>query len=185
LASVGKDVLDFIDSFRNDLPDELINDPKYSFRVYLVPKATTKPTSGDVAVEFVPYDPKVPEEAEGLKRLTALIKERQVPVANLGFLKASQVVAQVRARIEAPFNLSHHVNAWQHFEVRPGGRSDKPEKTTAKYCVYDSVHKDYVYTQEWVELLCKELADSAKYEMITGRARAQTAPPPHPVEGTA
>jgi len=173
LASIGKDVLEFVDSFRNQLPDELINDPKYSFRVYLVPKVTAKPTSGDVAVEFVPYDPKVPEETEGLKRLTALIKERQIPVANLGFLKAGQVVAQVKARLAVPFNLSNHVGAWQHYEVRPGGGSDKPEKTKAKYCVYDTVHRDYVYTQEWVELLCKELADPAKYQTVTGKAVPQ------------
>jgi hypothetical protein len=96
-------------------------------------------------------------------------KERQVPVANLGFLKASQVVAQVRARVGAPFNLAHHVKAWQKYEVRPGGRSEKPEKTKTKYCVYDTVHKDYVYTQEWVELLCKELTDPAKYEAVTGK----------------
>jgi hypothetical protein len=171
--------------FRNQLPDELINDPKYSFRVYLVPKVTTKPTSGDVAVEFVPYNPKVPEEVEGLKRLTALIKERQVPVANLGFLKASQVAAQVRARTGMPFNLSNHVNAWQHYDVRPGGGSEKPEKTKAKYCVYDTVHKDYVYTQEWVELVCKELADPAKYEAVTGRTLPQAAPQAaQPVEQT-
>lgn len=173
LASVGKDVLGFINEFRNGLPDEVVNDPKYSFRVYLVPKVTTKPTSADVAVEFVPYDPKVPAQVEELQRLTALIKERQVPVANLGFLKASQVVAQVRGRLGAPFNLSNHVNAWQQYEVRPGGRSDKPEKTRSKYCVYDTVHKDYVYTQEWVDLLCKELTDSAKYEAVTGRALPQ------------
>jgi hypothetical protein len=164
-------VLGFINEFRNRLPDEVVND---SFRVYLVPKVTTKPTSADVAVEFVAYDPKVPTQVEELQRLTALIKERQVPVANLGFLKASQVVAQARTRLSGPFNLSHHVNAWQHYEVRPDGRSDKSEKTKTKYCVYDTVHKDYVYTQEWVDLLCKKLTDPAKYEAVTGRALRQT-----------
>ncbi len=177
LASVGKDVLDFIDGFRNGLPDEVVNDPRYSFRVYLVPKVTTKPTSADVAVEFVPYDPKVPEEAEGLKRLTALIKERQVPVANLGLLKATQVVAQVKTRLGAPFNLAHHIRAWQHYDVRPKGGSDKPEKTKGKYCVYDVVHKDYAYTQEWVELLCKELADPEKCETVTGKKPPSAAAP--------
>jgi len=178
LASVGKNVLEFINAFRNGLPDEVVNDPKYSFRVYLVPKVTTKPTSADVAVEFVPYDPKIPEEADGLKRLTALIKERQVPVANLGYLKASQVVTQVRTRLGVPFNLSHHVRAWQHYDVRPKGGSERPEKTKGRHCVYDTVHKDYVYTQEWVELLCKELTDTAKYQTVTGRPPPQAAQAP-------
>jgi hypothetical protein len=65
------------------------------------------------------------------------------------------------------------VNARQKYEVRPAGRSDRPEKTRSKHCVYDTVHKDYVCTQEWVDLLCKELADPAKYEAVTGRAMPQ------------
>jgi hypothetical protein len=64
-----------------------------------------KPTSGDVAVEFVPYDPKAIEDMEHLKKVVTLIKERQVPVANVGYLKPAQVVAQV----EGPpsFSLRH------------------------------------------------------------------------------
>jgi hypothetical protein len=176
LASVGKQALDFIDSFRNELPDELLNDPRYSFKVYLVPKVTAKPTSADVAVEFVPYDPKTAEDVEHLKKVVTLIKERQVPVANLGFLKPAQVVAQVKARLTLPFNIALHTRAWQHYDLRPKGGSTAPEKTKPKYCVYDKVHEDYVYTQEWVELLCKELADPSKYQAVTGKSAPQAGP---------
>jgi hypothetical protein len=87
LASVGKQALDFIDSFRNGLPEGLLNDPKYSFKVYLLPKVTAKPTSADIAVEFVPYDPNAVEDMEHLKKVVTLIKERQVPVAKPWILK--------------------------------------------------------------------------------------------------
>ncbi len=175
LASFGKDVLEFVDGFRNGLPEEVSNDPRYSFRVYLVPKVTAKPTSGDVAVEFVPYDPKAIEDMEHLKKVVTLIKERQVPVANVGYLKPAQVVAQVKGRIAFPFNMALHVRAWQHYGVRPGGGKGAPEKTKPKYCVYDKPHEDYVYTQDWVELLCKDLAEPAQYETVTGKM-----PPPLP-----
>jgi len=92
----------FVDGFRNGLPEEVSNDPRYSFRVYLVPKVTAKPTSGDVAVEFVPYDPKATEDMEHLKKVVTLLKERQVPVANVGYLKPAQVVAQVKGRLAFP-----------------------------------------------------------------------------------
>jgi hypothetical protein len=173
VASVGKGVLEFIDGFRNGLSDEVVNDPRYSFRVYLVPKITARPTSADIAVEFVTYDPNVPQDAEGLRRVTALIKERQVPVANLGLLKATQVVEQVKTRLGARFNLAHHTRAWRHYDVRPRKGADKPEKTKSRYCVYDSVHNDYVYTHEWVELLSKDMADPAKYQALTGRVLRQ------------
>jgi len=177
LASVGRDVLDFIDGFRNALPDDVLNDPRYSFRVYLVPKVTAKPTSADVAVEFVPYDAKAPEDMDHLKKVVTLIKERQVPVANLGFLKPAQAVAQVKARLAFPFNMTLHTRAWQHYELRPKGGSTTPEKTKTKHCVYDKVHEDYLYTQDWVELLCKDLADPVKYQAVTGK----TAPEVHNV----
>jgi hypothetical protein len=177
LASAGKSVLTFIDRFRNELPDVVLNDPKYSFRVYLVPKVTTKPTSADVAVEFVNYDPTAAEDVEHLKKLVTLIKERQVPVANLGFLKPGQVVAQVKARLSFPFHQGHHVRAWQHYAVRPKGGSDAPERTKARYCVYDEAHEDYVYTQEWVELLCKELSDPSTYAAVTGKKAPEPEPP--------
>jgi hypothetical protein len=169
LASAGKRAVDYVDRFRNDLPDEVMNDPRYSFRIYLVPKVTTKPTSADVAVEFVPYNPSAPEELEQLKKVATLIKERQVPVANLGLLKPSQVVEQVKSRVTWPFSTNIHARAWRYYEVRPQGGSDKPEKTKAKYCVYDKAHGDYLYTQDWVEYLVKELSDPARYMAATGK----------------
>jgi hypothetical protein len=169
LASAGKEVLNYIDAFRNNLPDEVFNSAEYSFRVYLVPKLTGRPTSADVAVEFVPYDTNVPDQIEHLKKVTALIKERQVPVANLGLLKPSQVVKQVAASLPFSFNMSTHTRAWRHHAIRPGKGSDKPERTTSKYCVFDNVHRDYAYTQAWVDFLCKELADPAKYAAVSGR----------------
>lgn len=125
-------MLEFVDGFRNGLPEEVSNDPRYGFRVYLVPKVTAKPTSGDVAVEFVPYDPKATEDMEHLKKVVTLIKERQVPVANVGYLKPAQVVAQVKGRLVFPFNMALHVRAWQHYGVRPGGGKGAPEMTKPK-----------------------------------------------------
>ena len=49
-----KDVLAFVDTFRNDSPTKSRTTHGIAFRVYLVSKVTTKPTSGDVAVEFIP-----------------------------------------------------------------------------------------------------------------------------------
>jgi hypothetical protein len=167
LASAGKDVLQFIDAFRAELSDEIVNDPRYSFRVYLVPKATGRPGAADVAVEFVPYDPNAPGEMEQLRRVVTLIKERQVPVANLELLRARQVVDRVRAALHVPFNMGTHTLAWRHYGVRPPGRSDRPERTKPRYCVYDKAHADYLYTPEWVDFLVKQLSDPAEYERLT------------------
>jgi len=180
LASLGKAVLDYVETFRASLTDDTIGSSKYSFRVFLIPKTATRPTAADVAVEFVHYDPGNAEQQEQLKQVTALIKERHVPVSNLDLLRPTQIVKQVASRLPFPFSMDVHTRAWHHWEVRPVTGSDRPEKTKAQYCVYDIAHKDYLYTQAWLELLCKELSDAATYGTLTGRPPPAAPPVPQP-----
>jgi hypothetical protein len=178
LASLGKGVLDYVDAFRATLADDTISSSKYSFRVFLIPKTANRPTAADVAVEFVHYDPTNAGQQEQLRQVTALIKERHVPIANLDLLKPKEVVARVASRLSFPFTMDLHTRAWRHWGVRPAAGNDKPEKTRAQYCVYDNAHKDYLYTQAWVELLCKGLADVATYAQLTGKPVSTSRPAP-------
>jgi hypothetical protein len=134
VASTGREVLDYVERFRQSMPEDVVRSQEYAFRVFLVPKVAGRPGSADVAVEFVPYNTGSPDEIEQLKKLTALIKERHVPVANLDLFKPGQVVAKVKANIPHPFNPNLHARAWQHYGVRPPGKSDRPERTKAQYC---------------------------------------------------
>jgi hypothetical protein len=168
-ASTVKSVRDYIQKFRGGLPAEILNSTEYSFSVYLVPKLANRQNASDIAVEFVRYDPTKPEEMEKLQNVTALIREKQVPVANLGLKKPGQVVGLLRARIPFKLSMDTHTRAWKHFGVRPQGGDADPKKTDTRYCVYDDLHGDYGYTDAWVEFLAKELADPAKYEAITGK----------------
>jgi len=170
-ASASKGVRDYVEKFRGGLPPEVLNSTKYSFSVYLVPKVANRASAADVAVEFIRYDETKPEEMERLGKLTALIKEKErlIPVANLDLLKPGEVVAELRRRV--PFPVNHHVHqlAWRKHRVRPASKSPTPEATRPEYCVYDRVHRDYVYTRGWVELLAGELSDPAKYTELTGK----------------
>jgi hypothetical protein len=40
--------------------------------------------------------------------------------------------------------------------------------TDSKYCVYDAAHKDYLYTEAWVDKLAKNLADAQEFLTILG-----------------
>lgn len=168
-ASEARDIRDFIERFRARLPEATLNSMSYSFSVFLVPKIANRRSAADVAVEFVEYDPTKPEEMKGLEALTALIREKQVPVANLGAMKPSTVVNAVRQKIPFRFTMHHHTRAWQHFGVRPSAESATPAKTSAQFCVFDEPHGDYLYTPAWVDLLVRELADPGTYETIVGQ----------------
>lgn len=158
-----KTVKEYIDIFRDSLDETVWGNSEYSFRVFLVPKLGNRQTSSDLAVEFVHYDPKKPEEMEKYKNVVAFIKETQTQVVNPGKLKPGDVSQKIRKALGIAFHPSaHHARCWKYYEVRPESNSDQPDKTTTKYCQYDPVHEDYVYTEEWVEFLKSELSDPKK-----------------------
>jgi hypothetical protein len=168
-ASAAKNILDYIEEFRAGLPAEIIDSTEYRFSVYLVPKLANRRNAADIAVEFVRYDPTKPEEMEKLQSVAALIREKQVPVTNLGLRKPGRVVELLRARVPFKVTMDTHTRAWRHFGVRPSSGDADPKKTDARYCVYDDLHGDYGYTDAWVDLLTEHLSDPARYEAITGQ----------------
>jgi len=53
--------------------------------------------------------------------------------------------------------MGAHTAAWHRHKVRPVVGSAKPDATDSRYCVYDTVHGDYLYTQAWIDRLVAEL----------------------------
>jgi len=159
-----------VDTFRNSLDDVVWDDPEYSFKVFLIPKIGNRKSSSDLAIEFVPYDQNKPEEMKEYKRITAIIKEKQVPVVNPGKLKPGDVAERIKATLSIPkFDAScRHAQCWKYYGVRPERGSESPEKTDTRYCHYDAAHNDYVYTEEWVKFLISELSNAQKRKEILG-----------------
>src|SRR5579884_576952 len=172
--STSTKVLDYISQFRMGLPTEILNSQHFRFSVYLVPKIANHEKSADVAMEFIPYDATKPEEMEKLSKIVGMIREKQVPVANVDMIKAGDVVKEVSRHLPFKFNLHHHTKAWQHYGVRPACKSSSPEKTKADFCVFDKAHGDYVYTKAWVRFLVQKLSDAAEFQNVTGQSPSPT-----------
>lgn len=162
-----KFVKSYIDNFRDSLPSIIQQSLDYSFKVYLIPKVGNHIGSSDVAIEFVKYDPTKPEEMKKYEKITTLVKEKQVPVINYGKLRPSDVADRVSDSLDITFSASHHhAKCWKYYKVRPLKEDLHPERTNPKYCHYDSIHGDYLYTEEWVSFLIKELSNKVKYEKV-------------------
>jgi len=170
LASANaRTVREYVERFRGGLPGPVLNSMKYSFSVFLLPRVVNREGMADVAVQFVKVDEASPEELDRMEKINVLIREKHIPIANLGRFKPGEVVEQLRGRIPHPVNLHVHTCAWRHYAVRPQGANAHPERTTPEYCLYDETHEDYVYTQAWVDKLIRELADPAEYGRVVGR----------------
>ena len=112
MRPVPQDITRYIDKFRSGLSATILGEMAYSYKVFLVPMIGNHRAKDALAVEFVPYDADNPEEYDAL---VTLIKQKFVPVLNVGMLKPSQVAAKVRENIGRSFGPSyHHARAWRH-----------------------------------------------------------------------
>lgn len=161
-----EDIKQYICDFRSALTDEIYNDMRYSFKVFLVPKLKNNRSTNDLAMEFLNIKDIESSDYEKMLKSITLIKEKmiEIPVINKDNFKPSQVCKIVSERINREFKIHHHTNAWKYFDVRKKGNQSYGCNT--KYCQYDSLHEDYSYTNEWVQLLIDELSDILIYETI-------------------
>jgi hypothetical protein len=176
VAAAAKTVKDYVEKFRGGLPSSTLNSNRYSFSVYLVPKVANRRQFADAAVEFIRIDEASADELQRLEKLNVLIKEKHIPIANLGLLRPGQVVAKVRDAIPFSFTMGSHTAAWRHFKIRPQTGAAKPELTDGRYCVHDPAHNDYLYTTAWIDKLSTELGSADMFTLVT-RSPARPKPP--------
>lgn len=148
---------EYISTYRSSLDDCVFSDNQYSFRVFLIPQVGNHRSSSDRAVEFVQYDPAHPEEFESIKKDIALIKEKRVPVANQGKFRPQMVCDTLSKKLGVKISVVLHTKAWKYYKVRKAGTQATGCNT--KYCQYDEAHRDYVYTQDWIDFLFSKFSD--------------------------
>lgn len=157
----------FIRDYRGRIPEEVWESQKFSIRLYLIPKVGNNIHSDDIAVEFIKYDPTKVEEVKKIKQLGVLIKEKTVeklvPSQGIYHFKPKGIVDLVSSAIGKQFKIWMHTNAWKFFKARP---SENSEGFQTKYCLFDTAHRDYVYSEKWVQMLKEKLSDPLIYEEV-------------------
>lgn len=125
-----------------EISEELARSQEYRFRVVY----TLVDSPDGEAVQFV--DPK---SAEGQRIQTVLIREKDL--AEKYPYKPKIVVDKINKKYSR-FTMRKHIDAYKKYKVRP---SDKEKHN--KYCMYHSTHKDYTYSQEWIDFLLSEIKE--------------------------
>lgn len=155
VSSDAQEVINFIKKYRGSLSKYVKDSQDFSFKMFLIPKIGNHRNSSDLAIEFINFDLADKNQHGNLEAIQALIKDRQVPVANQGKYKPTNVISEIESKTGKKFNVPWHTAMWKKYKVRPDSSELKREKCSTKYCQYDVVHNDYVYTEEWINLLIK------------------------------
>ena len=148
-------VIQFIKDYRNILAPEIIQSQQFSFKAYLVPKIGNHRASSDMAIEFVKYDETDPVEMAKYEKAIVAIKEKHVPVANTDLYKPSDVIKELNKK-GVQKTMNWHTAMWKQQKVRPKSGVKEKTNTISEYCVFDSAHRDYLYTPAWIDFLIKQ-----------------------------
>jgi hypothetical protein len=170
-------IVAFIDAFDAALEPAVAQSEAYEFRVVLFARNGPR-SADDLPVEFLNARDLNPEQRKAMDNALVLVRDKQVPVANLERLKPGEVVRRVQAVVPA-FNMTYHQYAFQKYKARPSGRAADPTGTNPAYCVYDAAHKDYVYTPAWVAKLLHELEHDPETTLAEWRREALAKRYPH------
>lgn len=145
-------IINFIKTFRSSLSSEVSDSQKFSFKAFFVPKLGNHRNSSDVSIEYVKFDPNNIEEMKKYQKFIVGIKEKTIQVANQGRYKPSSVLEIVEERTQQKKSMDWHIKMWKKYKVRQNSKS-----CVTEYCQYDEPHKDYIYTDAWIDLLTKDI----------------------------
>lgn len=157
LANAHKyDLTPEIEAIDDAIADELELDGReginYKFKVnYSFEKAT----KGEANIVF---------KDKGSKAKAAhTILTKKVVGDDLWPHKAMRVVALVNASTDQTFNSHHHQLAWKKYGARPYKGAKNPSDTKKDFAHYHAAHKDYTYSDKWVEYLKAVVADDVEF----------------------
>lgn len=103
----------YITAFDMDLSAEEFNDPRFSYRVFFIPKTANRKGQADQVIEFIKADS---ELAKGINAQYTVIKEIERPKC-----LPTEVVRKAKETGYAKFNMKDHTALWKEMDAkRPG-----------------------------------------------------------------
>lgn len=144
-------VREYMETFKDDLSDSILESQKYRIRTFLIPKLGNHATSSDLAVEFINVNKLSEDEMKNYEQGVAFIKGIESPFK----LKPSKVVLIVKEKIK-DFNCALHTKCWKFYEARP---RELLASFKGEYATYSEGFDGYLYSRNWANFLIKQLAD--------------------------
>lgn len=138
------------------LSEEQQADLEYQLRVVYTLDASSK---SNAHFEFIR-----PESAEGKEIRNVLVQYKAAD--EMYPLKPTLVRKLVIKKSGKQFTQNNHSQAYQLFNVRPKWGAKQPEQTDKTYCIYHAAHRDYTYSNKWVERLVEAVTDEKQFAAI-------------------
>lgn len=151
-------VKQYIDDYKKELTDNIIESQQFRVRALLVPLVGKKAAQSDLAIEFINVNNLSEDELKKYDSGIAFIKG----VENQFKLKPTKVVELVQKKIK-DFNLSTHTKFWKFFNARP---QNIDPSFKGEFASYVEGFDFYLYSDAWVKLIINTYRDRETVDKI-------------------
>ena len=127
-SDVPRHIETMMNSFEEHLTPEELADPRFAFRVFMVPRTANRAPGADVAVELVPSNS---EEAAAVNRV--LLKE----VEKKKYLP-SEIVKIIRSEGFPNFTMDRHTRLWHELDAKNPAKGYGAIAVGKQWCWYDT-----------------------------------------------
>lgn len=155
-------VREYMETYKNDLSDDVLESQKYRIRAFLVPKLGNHAKSADLAIEFINVNKLNDSEMENYERGVAFIKGIESPFK----LKPGKVVTIVKEKIK-DFNPTLHTKCWKYYNARP---REMVITFKGEYAAYSEGFDGYLYSRRWAEFLIRQLSNKDEIARVRRQA---------------
>lgn len=155
-------VREYMETYKNDLSDDVLESQKYRIRAFLVPKLGNHAKSADLAIEFINVNKLNDNEMENYERGVAFIKGIESPFK----LKPGKVVTIVKEKIK-DFNPTLHTKCWKYYNARP---REMVITFKGEYAAYSEGFDGYLYSRRWAEFLIRQLRNKDEIARVRRQA---------------
>lgn len=181
------DLRRFLADYDANLSEEVSRDPRYCMRLTVLLESGKR--KGDLSLQFVNQQDLTPEQQRAAEDIAAaggfvITKTKTQVVTNADKFKPGHVAKIVEEATPYRFKPSHEMaHFWRKHKVRPPKKDSNPKNTKSEWCVYDTAHSDYLYTEACIQWLIKKCATEDGFREATGlEPRRKPAPRPSPAD---
>lgn len=156
-------IKEFVENYRNSISEETYNDERFRLSMFMIPRVSNNRHADDIPVVFNKDIVLTEENVNDIKTMLA-VKFKTVPSQEEYKLKPKDVVERIKKKSKRKnFSIHYHTMCWYKYNARP---REKDPSFTGEFALFDIAHKDYVYSERWVNFLIGKLKDDKEYSSI-------------------
>jgi hypothetical protein len=158
----------FINDFEAGLPDDVVGNMAYAFRVYLIPRPASDARRSDICIDFLKIDPNDQDQLNEYAKFIVAIKEREVigdPSKDCTMWE-NEAVAEIKTRLKSPIQFGLTQRDFSGMLLRDIIKAHHIPTPSRKYFRPEKPGSRAMYGKELIDWICEQYERNSNFFLL-------------------